>query len=51
VDFEGFCGAGFPAAAICLGARYDCPSSTSKTDLKTGMHTQSQLVALRQQAH
>lgn len=28
VDFEGFCGVGLPAAAICLGARYDCPSST-----------------------
>lgn len=28
VDFEGFCGADLAAAAICLGARYDCPSST-----------------------
>ena len=28
VDFEGFCGASFGATASCLGARYDCPSST-----------------------
>ncbi len=28
VDFEGFWGAVLVAAAICLGARYDCPSST-----------------------
>jgi len=28
VDFEGFCGADLVAAAICLGARYDWPSST-----------------------
>ncbi|MFT7772316.1 DUF4411 family protein [Roseateles sp.] len=28
VDFEGFCDAGFAPAAICFGARYDCPSST-----------------------